>query len=157
MLDILLYIPLVDTALSIFSQSYFDDDTNYSNGYDVWYDQVITRDLDEAELYDSTEEALCKVKKDGSSKKVVSTFVNNEMYNVTSKKIYFYDAVNQTICSSDTKGKTSKVVVSIKSTKPKINIVDGIMYYLDDSKNENQIYQMYRIKTNGGKINQIEY
>lgn len=107
--------------------------------------------------YDSTEDALCKVKKDGTSKKVVSTFVNNEMYNVTSKRIYFYDDINRAICSSDINGKTSKIVVSISSTKPKINIVDGIMYYLDDSKNETQIYQMYRIKTNGGKTDSIEY
>lgn len=108
-------------------------------------------------FYDDTENALCKVKKDGSSKKVVSTFVQNEMYNVTSKKIYFYDAINRQICSSDLRGKKSKAIVSVNATKPKINIVKDIMYYLDDSKNETQIYQMYRVKTNGNKTKSIDY
>ena len=29
--------------------------------------------------------------------------------------------------------------------------------YLDESKNENRIYQMYRVKTNGKAANSIEY
>jgi len=40
-------------------------------------------------FYDETENALCSIKKNGSSKKVVATFVNNEVYNVTNKKISF--------------------------------------------------------------------
>lgn len=108
-------------------------------------------------FYDESEKALCKIKKDGSSKKVVSTFINNEFYNVTSKKIYFYDSVNKQISSCDLKGKTSKKVVSVNTTKPKINIVKGIIYYLDDSQNETQIYQMYRVKEDGGKTKSIDY
>ncbi len=108
-------------------------------------------------FYDSEENALCKIKKDGTSKKVVSTFVNNEMYNITNKKIYFFDEINGQICSSDLNGKTSKAIVSVTAPKPKINIVDGTMYYLDSSKDETQMYQMYRIKTNGRKTNSIEY
>lgn len=108
-------------------------------------------------FYDDTENALCKVKKDGSSKKVVSTFVQNEMYNVTSKKIYFYDAINRQICSSDLKGKKSKAIISVNATKPKMNIVKDTIYYLDDSKDETQIYQMYRVKTNGNKTKSIDY
>ena len=108
-------------------------------------------------FYDETENALCKIKKDGSSKKVVSTFVHNEIYNVTNKRIYFYDDINGQICSSDLKGKTSKVIVSLSATKPKINIVKGVMYYLDDSKDATQIYQMYRVKTDGSQTKSIDY
>ena len=79
------------------------------------------------------------------------------MYNVTSKKIYFYDAINRQICSSDLRGKKSKAIISVNATKPKINIVKDIMYYLDDSKDETQIYQMYRVKTNGNKTKSIDY
>lgn len=108
-------------------------------------------------FYDESENALCKIKIDGSKKKVVSTFVTNEIYNVTSKKIYFYNEVNRQICSSDLKGKKSKAIISLSATKPKINIVKDVMYYLDDSKNDTQIYQMYRIKTDGGKTKTIDY
>lgn len=108
-------------------------------------------------FYDETENALCKIKKDGSGKKVVSTFINNEMYNVTSKNIYYYDSVNREISKCDLKGKTSKAITEIKTPKTKINIVNGVIYYLDESKDETQIYQMYRIKVNGNKTNSIDY
>ncbi len=108
-------------------------------------------------FYDEKENALCKIKKDGSSKKIVATFVNNEMYNVTSKKIYYFDAINKQICSSDLNGKRSKPIVSLEATRTKINIVGNVLYYLDNSKNENQIYQMYRVKTNGGHTKSIDY
>ena len=107
--------------------------------------------------YDESENALCKVKKDGTSKKKVSTFVNNEIYNVTSKKIYYFDQVNKQICSSDLKGKTSKVVVKLNTTMPRINIVKDTIYYLDDSKDQTKIYQMFRVKTNGNKMKTIDY
>lgn len=108
-------------------------------------------------FYDEKENALCKMKKDGSSKKTVATFVNNEMYNVTSKKIYYFDEVNKQICSCDLKGKKSKPIVTLEATRTKINIVNNVMYYLDDSKIDSQIYQMYRVKTNGGQANSINY
>lgn len=108
-------------------------------------------------FYDATKNALCKIKIDGSTTKTVSTFVKNEMYNITNKKIYYYDEVNRQICSSDLKGKVSKAVVSLNSTKTKINIVNGVIYYLDESKDETQIYQMYRVKTNGSKTKSIDY
>lgn len=108
-------------------------------------------------FYDEKENSLCKIKKDGSDKKVVATFVNNETYNVTNKNIYYYDSVNLQICKCDLKGKKSTVVVKLQSPKPKINIVDGIIYYLDESKDETQIHQMYRIKQNGNKTKSIDY
>lgn len=108
-------------------------------------------------FYDEKENALCKMKKDGSSKRTVATFVNNEMYNITSKKIYYFDEVNKQICSSDLKGKKSKAIVTLDATRTKINIVNNIMYYLDNSKIDSQIYQMYRVKTNGGQANSIDY
>lgn len=108
-------------------------------------------------FYDSEENALCKIKKDGSDKEVVATFVNNETYNVTSKYVYYYDSVNMQICRCDLKGKKSRVVVSLKSPKPKINVVDDTLYYLDESKDEKQIHQMYRVKTNGNNAKTIDY
>lgn len=108
-------------------------------------------------FYDETENALCKIKIDGSKKKVVSGLVNNEIYNVTSKKIYYFDEVNSQICSSDLRGKSSRSIISISASKPKINIVKDFLYYLDDSKDDTQIYQMYRVKTDGSKTKTIDY
>lgn len=108
-------------------------------------------------FYDETQNALCKIKKDGSKEKVVATFVNNEWYNVTSKKVYYYDAVNKQICACDLKGKKSKAIVSVTALKPRINIADGEMYYLDTSKNTEQMYQMFRVKENGSEANAIDY
>ncbi len=108
-------------------------------------------------FYSENENALCKIKKNGKSKKTVATFVNNEMYNVTNKKIYYYDAVNKNICKSDLKGKKSKVVVSLEATRTKINIANGIIYYLENSKDNTQIYQMFRVKESGKEYKPIEY
>lgn len=108
-------------------------------------------------FYDETENALCKIRLDGSDKKTVATFVNNEIYNVTSKKIYYYDSVNKQICKCDLKGKKSTAIVTLEATKPRINIVDGHVYYLDNSKDNTQIYQMFRVKTSGNAAKSIEY
>ena len=108
-------------------------------------------------FYNENENALCKIKKNGKSKTTVATFVNNEMYNVTNKHIYYFDQINKTICRSDLKGKKSKVVVSLEASRTKINIANGIIYYLDNSKVESQIYQMFRIKENGREAKPIEY
>lgn len=107
--------------------------------------------------YDSNENALCKVKIDGSKTKIVSTFVNNEMYNITNKKIYYYDSLNKKICVSPLNGKKSKIITDVQTSKTKINIVNNVIYYLDKSDDETQIYQMYRIKTNGNNTKKIEY
>lgn len=107
--------------------------------------------------YDEKEKALCKIKKDGSSRTVVSKFVNNEIYNVTNKGIFYYDSANKKISKCDLKGKKSKEIVSLNISNTKINIVDDIIYYLDKSKDEKQIYQMYRVKKNGGAAKAIEY
>ena len=108
-------------------------------------------------FYNNQENALCKIKKDGSKMKTVATFVNNETYNVTSKYVYYLDEVNGQICRCDLKGKKSKAIVSLKSARTKINIADGILYYLDDSKDQSRIYQMSRVKVNGGNTNPINY
>lgn len=108
-------------------------------------------------FYNEAENCLCKIKKDGSSLKTVATFVNNETYNVTSKYIYYFDEVNKQICRSDLKGKKSKAIVTLETTRTKINIADGVIYYLDNSKSETRIYQMYRVKTNGKAANTIDY
>lgn len=108
-------------------------------------------------FYDENENALCRIKKNGKSKETVATFVNNEMYNVTNKHIYYFDQVNKNICRADLKGKKSKVVVSLEATRTKINIADGIIYYLDNSKDNTQIYQIFRVKENGKEFQPIEY
>ena len=38
-----------------------------------------------------------------------------------------------------------------------LSFIDDVIYYLDASKKESQIYQMYRVKTNGGSTKNIEY
>lgn len=108
-------------------------------------------------FYDSKENALCRIKKDGSSKKTVATFVNNEIYNITNKGIYYFDSVNKQIARCDLKGKKSKAIVSLDAVKPRINIANGEIYYLDNSKDPAQIYQMYRVKTNGSSAKSIDY
>lgn len=108
-------------------------------------------------FYNDAENCLCKIKKDGSSIKTVATYVNNETYNVTSKYIYYFDEVNKQICRSDLNGKKSKAIVTLETTRTKINIANGVIYYLDNSQNESRIYQMYRVKTNGGAANSIDY
>lgn len=108
-------------------------------------------------FYNDKDKCLSKIKIDGSKVKTVTTFVTNETYNVTSKNIYYFDETNKQICVTNLNGKKSKPVVSLTSGRTKINIADGILYYLDDSKNETSIYQMYRVKTNGGATNSIDY
>lgn len=108
-------------------------------------------------FYDVKENALCKIKSNGKSKQTVSSFITNETYNVTSKKIYYFDSANKQICSCDLKGKKSVAIAKIGAERTRLNIVNGIIYYLDNSKNENQIYQMYRVKTNGEATNPIDY
>ena len=108
-------------------------------------------------FYNDKENCLSKIKIDGSKVKLVTTFITNETYNITNKNIYYFDEVNNQICVTNLKGKKSKPVVSLKSNRTKINIANGILYYLDDSKNESSIYQMYRVKTNGKATNSIEY
>ncbi len=125
-----------------------------SNEYNIRRIQVLKNWI---YFYNTQENALCKIKKDGSKMKVVATFVNNETYNVTSKYVYYMDEVNKQICRCDLKGKKSNAIVSLKSSRTKINIVDDKLYYLDDSESESRIYQMYRVKTNGHAAKPIEY
>ena len=108
-------------------------------------------------FYNDKDKCLSKIKTDGSKVKTVTTFVTNETYNITNKNIYYFDEVNKQICVTNLNGKKSKAVVSLTSSRTKINISNGILYYLDDSKNESSIYQMYRVKTNGGATKSIEY
>lgn len=125
-----------------------------ATGYNIKNIQILKKWI---YFYDSKENALCKIKKDGSSKKTVATFVNNEIYNVTNKGIYYFDSVNKKICKSDLKGKKSKEIVSLEAVKPRIGIANGEIYYLDNSKDPAQIYQMFRVKTNGNATKSIDY
>lgn len=108
-------------------------------------------------FYDSKEDALCRVKKNGSSRSVVTTFVKNDTFNVSSKYIYYLDKANGRICRCDLKGNKSKEIVSIESASSNINIVNGVIYYLDKCQDGSQTHQMYRVKTNGKAAKEIVY
>lgn len=107
--------------------------------------------------YDENENALCKLKKDGSSREVVSKFVTNEIYNITNKGIFYFDEENKRISKSDLKGKNSVEIVTLDTTGTRINIAGDLIYYLDKSKDDSQIYQMYRVKMNGKATKEIQY
>lgn len=131
-----------------------EEEKEISKDYNIKNIQVLGKWI---YFYDSKENALCKIKNNGKSKQTVSTFVNNEIYNVTSKKIYYFDATSKQICRCDLKGKKSLAIAKIEAERTKINIANGVVYYLDNSKIENQIYQMFRVKKNGGATNSIDY
>ena len=100
---------------------------------------------------------LCRVKDDGSNNEVVSEYVNSATFNITDNKIYFFDKEAKKIASVNLNGGNYKEIVSISTNNTKINVIDDTIYYLDASINESKIYQMYRIKTNGGTSKSIEY
>ena len=100
---------------------------------------------------------LMKLDPDDLSSELVSDRITSNLYNVTNKGIYYFDSVNKQICKSDLKGKKSKAIVSLEAVKPRIGIANGELYYLDNSKDESQIYQMYRVKTNGSEAKSIDY
>lgn len=107
--------------------------------------------------FDEAEKHLCKVKDDGTDNKVVSEYVNSATFNITKNKIYFFDKENKKIARIDMNGGNYKEIVSVSTNNTKINVIDDTIYYLDASTNESKIYQMYRVKTNGGKAKSIEY
>lgn len=128
--------------------------TEITKNYDIKKIQILDKWI---YFYNSKEKSLCKIRNDGEKYQTVATFVNNEMYNVTSKYIYYFDDVNGQICRCDLKGKKSNPIVSLNTTRTKINIAGDTLYYLDDSESETRIYEMERVKTNGGMANPIEY
>ncbi len=106
---------------------------------------------------DTESNSLNKVKLDGTDKTLISDLIKDNNFNVTDEKIYFFNSEKQKICSVNLKGKNYKEIVTIQATKTKINIADDVLYYLDTSKDESQISQIYRIKTNGNQMKKIEY
>lgn len=100
---------------------------------------------------------LCRVKDDGTDASVVSEYVNSSTFNITKNKIYFFDKEAKKIASVNLNGGNYQEIVSVSTNNTKINVIDDTIYYLDASQNESKIYQMYRVKTNGGKAKSIEY
>lgn len=100
---------------------------------------------------------LCKVKTTGKDTTVVSEYVNSNIYNITTDKIYFFDINAKKIASVNLNGQNYKEIVSISTNKTRINVVGDMLYYLDASSSESKIYQIYRIKTNGNSAKSIEY
>lgn len=107
--------------------------------------------------YNEDKNALYKVKVDGTSNQLLSEYVKTNIFNVSKDAIYFFDEENKKIDSINFEGNKFKEIVSISTNKTKINVVGDTIYYLDASNNESKIYQMYRVKTNGGNAKTIEY
>lgn len=107
--------------------------------------------------FDEQSERLCRVKINGQENEIVSEYINSNIYNVTKNKIYFFDKDAKKIASVNLNGGNYKEIVSVSTNKTKINVVDNIIYYLDASKDESKIYQIYRIKENGNTAKSIEY
>ena len=108
--------------------------------------------------YKESENYLSKIKIDGSERETVTDKVNSYIFNIYKDKIYFYDLENSNISSIGINGKNLKVITEIKTNKTRINLTtNGQIYYLDATSGDNNIYQMYRIGTKGGKLNEIKY
>lgn len=108
--------------------------------------------------YDENEKALFRMKKNGQNNELVSVLVKNDMYNVSGKYVYYVDQENRKIARMKI-GKSNKCddIININLTKTKINIAGDELYYLDESSDESQTYQMYRVKVTGDETNIIEY
>ena len=108
--------------------------------------------------YKQSENYLSKIKIDGSERESVTDKVNSYIFNIYKDKIYFYDSENSNISSIGINGKNLKIITEIKTNKTRINLTtNGQIYYLDATSGDNNIYQMYRIGTNGGKLKEIKY
>jgi len=108
-------------------------------------------------FYNEQENALYKTKTDGTFKTLVSNLVRNDTFNITNKKIYFFNTDDKEIASINLNGNGYKKIVSVQTNKTKINIAGNTLYYLDVSKDGSQLYQIYRVKTNGRAMTEIKY
>ena len=126
---------------------------------------ILNDEITEFQVYDGwiyyykqSENYLSKINIDGSENDTVTDKVNSYIFNIYKGKIYFYDSEKSNISCIGTNGKNLEVITKIKTNKTRINLTsNGDMYYLDASNGENNIYQMYRIGTNGRKLNEIKY
>lgn len=108
--------------------------------------------------YKQSENYLSKINIDGSENDTVTDKVNSYIFNIYKGKIYFYDSEKSNISCIGINGKNLEVITKIKTNKTRINLTsNGDIYYLDASNGENNIYQIYRIGTNGRKLNEIKY
>lgn len=108
--------------------------------------------------YYEAENSLFRMKLDGKNNEVVSVLVNNETYNIYGNYVYYLDTENSKIARMKI-GQTNKCddIVNLSVLKTKINIANGELYYLDKSQDESQTYQIYRVKLDGGKAEDINY
>lgn len=108
--------------------------------------------------YNEAENALFRLKNDGTKNELISVLINNETYNISGKYVYYFDKQNSKIARMKI-GESNKCddIVKISTAKTKINIVGDELYYLDKSADNSQTYQIHRIKVNGDKINDVEY
>lgn len=108
--------------------------------------------------YYETENSLFRVKLDGNNNELVSVLVNNETYNIYGKYVYYFDKDNSKIARMKV-GQSNQCddIVDLSVSKTKINIANDEIYYLDKSQDESQTYQIYRVKLNGEKTENINY
>mgnify|MGYP004454253507 FL=1 len=126
---------------------------------------ILNDEITEFQVYDGwiyyykqSENYLSKINIDGSENDTVTDKVNSYIFNIYKGKIYFYDSEKSNISCIGINGKNLEVITKIKTNKTRINLTsNGDIYYLDASNGENNIYQMYRIGTNGRKLNEIKY
>ncbi len=108
--------------------------------------------------YDQTENALFRLKPNGKKKELVSVLIQNEIYNVSGKYVYYFNREQSKIARMRI-GKSNQCddIAELQVTKTKINLVNDEIYYLDKSEDESQTYQIYRRKVNGDPIKPVEY
>lgn len=108
--------------------------------------------------YNQNENALFRIKTNGKKNELVSVLIHNEIYNVSGKYVYYFDRENSKIARMQI-GKSNKCddIVFLDVSKTKINLAEDILYYLDKSKEESQTYQIFRVKINGEKVEDIVY
>lgn len=125
-------------------------------------DTAVTRRLQVIEnwiyYYDRNEDALFRLKKNGKKKELVSVLIHNEIYNISGKYVYYFDRENSKIARMRIqKSNQCNDIAFLEVSKTKINVVGDEIYYLDQSKDEAQTYQMYRVKADGKESKKIEY
>jgi len=108
--------------------------------------------------YNQSENALFRLSLDGQRNELVSVLINNETYNVSGKYVYYFDKENLKIARMQI-GKSNKCddVVDLSISKTKINIAEDELYYLDKSNNDSQSYQIFRVKVDGRRAENIQY
>lgn len=107
-----------------------------------------------AYFYDEVNKKLVKIDLEKKTKTDVKSDFNSDIYNVTSKGIYYLDSEKSKICFVDLKNKKSKEIISVSTANTKINVIGNVIYYLDL---DNDSYVTKRISIKGKKVDEVKY